>query len=173
MLPIAALVLSGCSAGQVAQTATQERDRTGGTTRIGDITVRAAALAHPPDGVHDPGDPVELTMVIVNGGRVDDELVAVTGAPFTGATIGAGGGGPGLSLPSDAKVFVGSDPEGPTVTLTGLAERRTAAHSVELTLTFARAGETTVRAITAPAPGLQPRAPAFDFHRETGEEDLL
>jgi PBP1b-binding outer membrane lipoprotein LpoB len=47
---ILTILLAGCSAGQVTQTATQDRDKTGGYGQVGDITVRAVQLAYPHDG---------------------------------------------------------------------------------------------------------------------------
>lgn len=91
VLLVTSVALSACGAGRVTQTATQDRDRTGGHGQLGDITIRAVQLAYPADGVHDPGDPVEFTMAIVNCGRVADELIGVTGDPFTGATVSAAG----------------------------------------------------------------------------------
>ncbi|UOX99966.1 hypothetical protein [Blastococcus sp. PRF04-17] len=180
-LLLTSAALSACGAGQVTQTATQDRDRTGGHSRIGDITIRAVQLAYPADGVHDPGDPVELTMAIVNSGRDADELIGVIGDPFTGATVGAAGKSAGVEetpadvseapppqqsavsipLPADETVHVGQPDD--LLLLTGLTEPLGSAHSVPLRLVFARAGEVTVLAITEPAPA-RPRSPGFDFH---------
>ena len=41
VLLLSPVALSACSAGQVTQTATQERDKTGAQAQVGDITVRA------------------------------------------------------------------------------------------------------------------------------------
>jgi hypothetical protein len=181
LLLLAPIALSACGAGQVTQTATQARDRTGGQGQLGDIAVRAVHLEYPADGVHDPGDPVRLAMGIVNGGHVEDELIGVAGDAFTGATVNppgtsAGAGetptagsktstpeapAVGIPLPVDETVLIGK-PDDP-IFLTGLTEPIGAAYSVPLTLTFARAGELSVMAITEPAPA-RPRAPAFDFH---------
>ncbi|WNV73561.1 copper chaperone PCu(A)C [Geodermatophilus sp. DSM 44513] len=186
LLLLAPLVLGACGAGQVTQTATQDRDRTGGQGQVGGIAVRAVQLAHPPDGVHAPGDPVPLTMAVVNTGRTDDRLVGVSGPDFAAAGLGAAspaatppdgtrallGPAPAtaptvdLPVPAGEAVLVGTDT--PPVVLTGLTRPLDAAQSLAVTLTFARAGTATVPAITAPAPGLVPRGPAFDFHAEDG-----
>lgn len=73
-------------------------------------------------------------------------------------------------VPAHGAVFVGSG--SPTVVLTGLTRRLDAAQSVELTLTFARAGRTTVLAIVEPAPGVLPRGPVVDF-RVAPHDDAL
>ncbi|MCF6733666.1 copper chaperone PCu(A)C [Blastococcus sp. KM273129] len=81
------MMASACSAGQVTQTATQERDKTGGFGSVGDVTIRAVQLAYPPEGIYRPGDQAELSMAIVNSGRQDDELLSITGDFFTGVTV--------------------------------------------------------------------------------------
>ncbi len=131
-------------------------------------------------------------MAIVNSGRADDRLIDVTGAEFDAATLSASptaadtppetthsGPDPADSMtlsgqppavettavdvlvPARGAVFVGSS--APTVVLTGLTRRVDAAHSMELTLTFARAGQTTVRAVMGPPTDVLPRTPAVDF----------
>ncbi len=192
------VVLDGCSAGQVTQTGTQDRDRSGGTGPVGDVSVHAVQLVHPPGGVYEAGDEVEVTMAIVNRGRVDDRLVEVTGTDFGAATAGgspatadtawettssgpepaetltlssqmpaAGRTAVDVLVPARGAVSLGTGDPG--VVMTGLNRRLDAAQSVELTLTFAEAGQLTVPAIVAPPPGGLPRGPAFDFHDGGGE----
>lgn len=154
---------------------------------MGDLTIRAVQLAHPAGGAHEPGDEVELTMAIVNSGTVDDRLVGVTGPDSGVAAVGdpATAANPGSSpdpvdgrshrtqpaadgaavdvlLPARETVLVGTD--GPVIVLSGLDRRIDAAQSVALTLTFARAGETTVLAVVAPPSDVLPRGPVHDFH---------
>ncbi|MGY1836337.1 hypothetical protein ACI79P_14660 [Blastococcus sp. SYSU DS0510] len=188
------MLVSACSAGQVTQTATQQRDKTGGFGTVGDVTIRAAKLAYPPEGIYRPGDQAELSMAIVNSGQEDDELLAVAGDFFTGVTVtgtpSATETAPAVpsetvlaaqrveaepvSAPStdatgevripvlaDEAVYVGMG--GPSVVLTGLTEAIDAAQSKDVTLTFARAGQVTVRAIVAPAPEPLPREPVIGF----------
>ncbi len=66
-----------------------------------------------------------------------------------------------IPIPAGRPVFIGTD--GPTVVLTGLTRPIDAAHSVELTLTFARAGKTTVTAVMGPPPSVLPRTPVIEF----------
>ena len=47
VLLLSPVALSACSAGQVTQTATQERDKTGAQAQVGDITLRQVQLAYP------------------------------------------------------------------------------------------------------------------------------
>ncbi|MGY1609245.1 hypothetical protein [Geodermatophilus sp. SYSU D00700] len=144
-------------------------------------------LAHPIGGAHEAGDEVELPMAIVNSGTVDDRLVEVTGPDFGVATLGdpptvaEPGSSPDpvdvrahrtqsardraavdVLLPAREAVLIGTD--APVVVLSGLDRRIDAAQSAALTLTFARAGETTVRAVVAPPSDVLPRGPVHDFH---------
>jgi hypothetical protein len=192
LLLLSPMALSGCSAGQVTQTATQGRDRTGGASQVEDISVHAVQFVHPPGGAYEVGDQVEVTMAIVNSGRVDDQLIDVTGADFSAATLSApptaadtppdtaasepdptdsmalSAQPPAVEttavdvlVPARGAVFVGSS--APTVVLTGLTRHIDAAHSMELTLTFARAGQTTVPAVMGPPTDVLLRTAAVDF----------
>ncbi len=196
LLVLSPMALSACSAGQVTQTATQVRDRTGGSGQVGDLTVRAAQLVYPPGGVYGLGDQAELTMAIVNSGRVDDQLVDITGADFSAVAVSAppAASSTGAVTPPDttspepvpvdstAEIAQSPAPEGtavdilipareavfigtgtPPIVLTGLTRPIDAAQSVELTLTFARSGQTTVPAMMGPAPDVLPRSPVIDF----------
>ena len=192
------IVLSACSAGQVTQTATQARDKTGGFGQVGELTIRQVHLAYPPSGVYRPEDQVELRMTIVNSGTVDDRLIGVTGPDFRAAVVGesppvsadasvASGpipiptppaplgspepdaDAPGsttstvdVHIPARGVVFVGTDGD-PTVLLTDVTRDVDAAQSIEVTLTFARAGSTTVTAIVGSPPDVLPRGPASRF----------
>src|SRR4051812_26242937 len=107
VLLLSPVALSACSAGQVTQTATQERDKTGAQAQVGDITLRGGQLAYPPSGSYHPGDDAELQLAIVNGGTEDDTLVSVTGKGFSSAEISSSGSS------SSAGSSSGSGPSGP------------------------------------------------------------
>ena len=173
--------LSACSAGQITQTATQERDKTGATAQLGELTLRQVGLAYPNGGRYESGDDAELRAAIVNTGTEDDTLVEISGEGFgdvrvTGGGTAAGAGGSTgstgsggsreIEIPADSTLFLGEN--GPTVTLTDLDESLTPAQSVELTFTFEKAGEVTVPAIVG-TPGTDlARGEPFDFHHEEG-----
>ncbi|TCO58033.1 hypothetical protein [Actinocrispum wychmicini] len=74
----AALVLAGCGAGQIAQTAGMEPAVNGGTGQAGTIAVRDVQLVYPPSGYYKAGGSATLRGVIVNAGQTDDVLVQVT-----------------------------------------------------------------------------------------------
>ena len=173
------VALSACSAGQVAQTATQERDKVGAMAEVGDLTLRQVNLAHPRSGSYDAGDDAELTMAIVNTGDEADTLVSVEGEGFGDVEIAGTPSGSAstsasdeIELPADTTVFVGSDDV--TITLTDLDEPLTVGQHLSLVLTFENAGEVTVMATVAtPAEELE-REEGFDFHHseEEGAEDV-
>jgi copper(I)-binding protein len=186
--------LTACSAGQVTQTATQERDQTGGMAQVGDITVRAATLEYPRGGSYEAGDDVELRLAIVNSAQKSDTLVGISGAGFgeaeisdrasaAAATTSSPPGGataaptspastaPGdeIEIPSDTTVFVGEGGLG--VTLTDLEGPLTTGQYLELTLTFENVGDVELTVTVATPDDSLKRGEAFDFHGEEGAED--
>ena len=84
----AALVLAGCGAGQITQTATQQAAVNGTHAEVKNIALRDAAVQYPTSG---PGYPAgatpALTLTIVNLGTQDDSLVSVTTEGGGQATI--------------------------------------------------------------------------------------
>jgi copper(I)-binding protein len=203
-LLLSPVALGACSAGQVSQTATQNRDKVGPEAEIGDITLRQIRLEHPDDGRYDSGDDAPLAMAIINTGREDDTLVGIEGDFFDGALVtgqasaspavpaspsAAAPSGPAtaptvpsvpaapttaaastrvdIPVPARSTVFLGGA-DGVTVELADLAEDITTGQTVELTLTFERAGELTVPVMVANPDEALPREDAFDFHEEEG-----
>jgi hypothetical protein len=77
----AALVLSGCGAGQISQTAVQVAAINGNTANAGDIALRNVHIVFPGNGsaTHTVGGKAALALSIVNTGAVGtDELTGVT-----------------------------------------------------------------------------------------------
>ena len=196
VLLLSPLALSACSAGQVTQTATQERDKVGAMGQVGDITVRAVEFESPRGGSLEAGDDAELTLAIVNSGQETDTLVGVegegfgdveiqsSGSPETGAnsgsstgtggttTTGTGTGSSGsdeIELPSDTTVFVDGDDT--SITLTDLDDALNVGQYLELTLVFENAGELTLPVTVANPDEEEERGEAFDFHQEEGGEE--
>ncbi len=177
------IALSACSAGQVTQTATQERDKVGAMAQVGDITLRQVQLAHPRSGSYNAGDDAELTMAIVNTGEETDTLLSVEGEGFgdveisgtspevtsAGSPVGtaAVAGSGEIELPPDVTVFVGTGDL--TITLTDLDEPLTVAQQVPLVFTFENAGEIRVTATVATPDEEQERGEPFDFHHSEEE----
>jgi copper(I)-binding protein len=85
----AALVLTGCGAGQITQTDSQQPAVNGTYAQVKTIVLRDAAVQYPTSGAGYPaGATPALTLTIVNQGAQDDSLVSVTTADGTQATIG-------------------------------------------------------------------------------------
>jgi copper(I)-binding protein len=181
VLLLSPVVLSACSAGQVTQTATQERDKVGAMAQVGDLTIRAVRLEAPRGGAYDRGDDAELQMAIVNTGEEPDALVGISGEGFEDvefdngstatptATSGSGTSSDNeIEIPARSTVFIGTD--GASVTLTNLDRPLTTGQYLELTFEFERAGEVTLLVTVATPEESVERGEAFDFHQEEGEE---
>jgi copper(I)-binding protein len=170
--------LGACSAGQVTQTATQDRDKAGPMADVENITLRSVVLEYPDSGRYDEGDDAELTAAIVNTAGEADTLVSIESESIEGVRA-IGGDTEAVSdpsgfstdinveIPPDETVFLGGD--GPTILLENLTESLTAGQSIELTMTFETAGEITVLAmVDAPLEEVE-RGEAFDYHQEEHE----
>src|SRR4051795_9428012 len=106
------LVLSACGAGQVTQTATQNRDKVGLMAQVGDISLRAVELAAPPGDKYDQGSDADLTLAIVNAGEEPDTLVGVSGTDFAGAQISASSVSPSPSAQATPSGSAAGTPSG-------------------------------------------------------------
>jgi copper(I)-binding protein len=84
---IGAVVLAGCSAGQITQTSRQVTAVDGANANAGTIAVRNAQFALPEDVktavAYPRGSSAPLQLVIINTGGATDELVSVT-SPIAG-----------------------------------------------------------------------------------------
>ena len=181
-LLLSPVALGACSAGQVTQTNTQDRDKAGPQAEVANITMRSIVLEYPTGGRYDQGDDAELRAAIVNTAEEADTLVSIESDAFEGvraigedvrATSNSSGFSTDLNIeiPSDETVFLGGD--GPTILLENLADSLTPAESIELTMTFEQAGEVTVRALVDSPDEELARGEAFDYHQEEqeGESD--
>jgi copper(I)-binding protein len=163
VLVLSPLALSACSAGQVTQTASQERDKTGAQAQVGDITLREGRLAYPRGGVYEAGDDAELELAIVNSGQQSDTLTDVEGDGFSSADISDDE----IEIPTDSTVFVG---EGDiTITLTDLDEGITTGQILKVTLTFQDAGDITIPVTVSNPDRALERGESFDFQQ--GDEN--
>jgi copper(I)-binding protein len=91
VLLLSPVALSACSAGQVSQTAAENRDKVGGLANGGDIAIREAQLAYPVGGSYAAGSDARLVAAIVNTGPDPDTLVSITGDEIGGAQVTAAG----------------------------------------------------------------------------------
>jgi len=181
-LLLSPLALGACSAGQVTQTATQDRDKSGSQAEVANITLRSVMLEYPTSGRYQAGDDAELRAAIINTSDEADTLVSITGDAFEGvrsiggdtnAVSDASGFSSRLDIeiPRDGAVFLGGN--GPTILLENLSDSLTAGQSIELTLTFEQAGDVTVEALVDNPEKEVARGEAFDYHQEEqqGEGD--
>jgi copper(I)-binding protein len=180
VLLLSPVVLGACSAGQVTQTESQVRDKTGAQAQVGDLSIRQAQLLSPRGGVYERGDDAGLQLAIVNSGTEGDTLVGVDGEGFGSAEIenastgtvtssASRGSAQEIEIPAGASVFVGDDDADATITLTDLDEGITTGQYLEVTLTFEKAGEVTLP-VSVANPSEEDRGEAFDFHQEEGTE---
>jgi copper(I)-binding protein len=173
VLLVSPVALSACSAGQVTQTATQERDKVGAMGQVGDLTVRQVEFLSPRGGAYEQGDDAELQLAVVNSGTEADTLVDVSGEGFGDVEFddGSTGSAPadGIEIPAESAVFIDGDEL--AVTLTDLDEELRTGQYLELTFTFENAGEVTIPVTVATPEETVERGEAFDFHHEEGSEE--
>jgi copper(I)-binding protein len=170
----ATVALSGCGAGQVSQTATQEPAVNGTLATVGPISLRNIHLRAPQSGDYvQPGRDVELLFVAVNGSPdVNDKLVSITSDIGTVSLSGD------TSIPVNGVLVVG-EPDGQIAPLESAEKADAAKAKVALskpitngltynfTFDFEKAADTTVSVpISA---GEQPRREAAVEAGDTGD----
>ncbi|MET3808540.1 copper(I)-binding protein [Nakamurella sp. UYEF19] len=133
----AVLTLTGCAAGQIAQTADQVAAIDGANGTVGVIGVRNALLATPDGTDHAKGSDVALQVWVSNDGVQAETLTGITTPAATAVKISGTATIPGQTL----KDFTGTTVK---ITLTGLTSGITYGESVPITFTFASAGKLTV-----------------------------
>jgi copper(I)-binding protein len=175
-LLLSPVVLSACGAGQVTQTATQDRDKTGGQAKVAGITLREVTIAYPRGGAYDPGDSAPLRMAIVNSTAQSDTLTGIEGKGFASAQLSgarpentaAGTTAPdSIEIPAGETVFVGRGSV--RAELMNLTDTLTTGEQIPIVLTFENAGEVTVPALVANPDG-RTHDEGFDFKQSNGEE---
>jgi len=184
VLLLSPVALSACSAGQVTQTATQERDKTGAQAEVGDIAIREAKLAAPSGGGgYESGDDADLQVAFVNRGDKADTLTGVDAKGFASAeiantasrissTTGSTAATDQIKIPAGGAVFVGQQNSDYTITLSGLDDSLNTGQYVEVTFTFENAGDVTLPITVANPPRTEERGKAYDFNKDrkaTGE----
>ena len=172
------VALGACSAGQVAQTAEQNRDKTGAMTSVGDLSLRAVEMPYPTGGVYAQGSSARLLAAVTSSAETDDTLVRIEGDQFDSVQVvdPAAAGEPAtnsgsldLAVPANGILYLGNG-TGPSVTLVGLADDLGVGQSVNVTFTFEQAGSVTIPVPVATSPRDLPRGEPFDFHGEEGVE---
>jgi copper(I)-binding protein len=150
-LAAAGVVLSGCGAGQVSQTATQEPGVNGTSVNVGTVALRNIHLRAPQTTDYvQPGRDVELIFTAINNSPdVDDKLVSVTSDVGTVSLRGD------TTVPAGGVLVVGQ-PDGQTVALesaeategakapVALSKPITNGLTYSFTFDFEKSGKTTV-----------------------------
>ncbi|MDG4665304.1 hypothetical protein [Mycobacterium sp. 236(2023)] len=145
------LVLSGCSAGQVSQSATQEPAVNGTSGKAGNIALRNVHIrASQTTDYVEPGSEAELIFVAANNSAdVPDKLVSITSDVGTVTLSGD------AEVPVNGSLVVGS-PDGQVTALEAVEAADAVDATIALTkpisngltydftFTFEKAGETTV-----------------------------
>jgi copper(I)-binding protein len=117
----AAIVVSGCSAGQITQTDTQVPAVNGSMGTVKQIAVRDVRLAFPAGKSYfSKGESASLLVTIANSGQADDKLVSVSSPDFgSGAQIVGDATIPGFHAISATETAVApATTTAPTVTST-------------------------------------------------------
>jgi copper(I)-binding protein len=173
------VALGACSAGQVAQTAEQNRDKTGAMTSVGDLSLRAVELAYPTGGEYAQGSSARLLGAVASSAATDDTLVSIEGDQFDSVEVvdpeaaaepATNSGSLDLTVPAEGILYMGNG-TGPAVTLVGLADDLGVGESVDVTFTFEQAGAVTVEVPVGTSPRDLPRGEPFDFHGPEGVEE--
>ena len=99
-LVVAPVALGACSAGQVSQTGTQDRDKVGPQAQVEDILLRQVLLGYPEGGAYEEGDDATLVLTIVNASNETDTLTGIEGEGFSGLRVAATGPTPSPSSPA-------------------------------------------------------------------------
>lgn len=177
------VALAACSAGQVTQTAGQTSSVTGSSAEVGDLQLRDIELGYPTGGRYEEGDSAPLLLAIANRGQAADTLIEVSGSFFDSATgtgpedevaTGAGdtGGedsevtdGVAVEIGAGSLVLLGGDEADP-IELLDLNEGLYAGQIVDLTFTFAEAGEVSVSVPVGNSDRETDRGEPFDYHGE-------
>jgi len=174
-LLLSPVALTACSAGQIAQTAEQVRDKTGAQGNVGDLALRAVQLPYPVGGVYEAGNNARLMAAVSSTSPTEDTLVSIEGEDFDGvevvapAATTAQSGSLDLAVPADSTLYLGNG-TGPDVTLVGLSDEIGVGQFLEVTFTFEQAGEVTVQVPVATPTRDLARGEAFDFHEDEDED---
>lgn len=133
-----ALTVSGCAAGQVAQTAQQVAAIDGANASVGPLGVRDVRLAATDKGSYEAGSEVPVKLWVSNTATSPDTLTAVT-SPNAAS----------IAIDGDAE-FVGeslveiTDTTSVTIVVT-LNDELRYGHSIPMTFSFAQAGAVTIK----------------------------
>jgi copper(I)-binding protein len=136
-LALGASLLTGCAAGQIAQTADQVAAIDGANATVGQIGVRNALLATPEGSKWAAGSDVRLHFWLTNEGSLADTLAQVSTSGAQSVEISGK-----ATVEGQSRREFGADSE-VTVTVKGLTADLTYGQTLPLTFVFATAGQVT------------------------------
>jgi copper(I)-binding protein len=169
---VVAVALTGCSAGQVSQTANQESAVNGTSGTVGHVALRNVHLQAVQTADYlQPGQTVELMMLASNGSPdTNDRLVGITSDVGTITVAGD------ATLPANDVLVVGS-PDGQDRTALEAIERANLAKATvalakpisngltyDFTFNFEKAGQTTLAVPISAGSAPRQEAPASEQH---------
>ena len=146
---VAGVALTGCSAGQVSQSANQQPAVNGTVDNVGEIALRNVFLRAPQTTDYvQPGSEVELLFAAANDSTdVADELVSVTSdigtVALSGDTVVPAGGILLVGTPDDPMELAATERGDEAEATVTLSEPITNGLTYEFTFNFANAGSTT------------------------------
>ncbi|MFI7527285.1 hypothetical protein [Nocardia salmonicida] len=113
----AGIALTGCSAGQITQTSSQEAAINGNHAEVGEIALRNVHIVYPEaDAEHDKGGKAKLSLSIINNSEIiTDELTSVS-TDLGQIKITGPNGDPKFVLKPQQTVFVGTGETKPAAT---------------------------------------------------------
>lgn len=172
------MALAACSSGQVTQTSGQTSSVTGSSAEVGDLQLRDIELGYPTGGRYEEGDSAPLLLAIANQGQAADTLIEVSGSFFdtatgtgpedqdsTGASDDGDTEGVAVEIGAGSLLVLGGDQADP-IELLDLSEGLYAGQNVDLTLTFAEAGEVSISVPVGNSDRETDRGEPFDYHGE-------
>ncbi len=133
-----ALVLSGCAAGQVSQTANQVAAIDGANGTVGSLGVRDVLFVSTQTGGYKAGADLPMRLWVSNSSVTPDTLTGISSPAAT--TIQIEGA---ADIPAQSLVQFTTD-SAVKITLMGLTQDLPYGHSIPLTFTFATAGSVQV-----------------------------
>ena len=153
---LSGLLLSGCGAGQIAQTSGQVSATNGLNTSVGQVDLRDMQIAYPaapagPAALYARGTAAPVRATVINTGPVADRLVSVSSPAASSVRIQGD-----ATMPQDvALVSAGNSSLTPTgsrqiqLVAEGLTQPIAAGGTVPMTFVFERAGSVTAEVPTA------------------------
>ncbi|MGL4306753.1 MAG: hypothetical protein ACRCSF_11425 [Mycobacteriaceae bacterium] len=144
-----ALTISACGAGQISQTATQAAAVNGNSANLGSLAIRNVHILAPESATDNKvGGTARLALVIANSSTTsDDKLIQVSSSMGTPSISGS------TTIPASDSLVVGTPAgqlENPgtlapaSITFTNLSSAIPPGLTVDITLTFEKAGDITI-----------------------------